>query len=44
MAEGSGENLFMVKNGKMYEPELTSALIGITRRSIIDLAEELGMP
>ena len=42
VAEGSGENLFMVKDGKIYEPELTSALIGITRRSIIDLAEEMG--
>ena len=31
VAEGSGENLFIVKNGKLYEPELTSALIGITR-------------
>jgi len=30
VAEGAGENLFMVKNGKIYEPELTSALIGIT--------------
>jgi branched-chain amino acid aminotransferase len=42
VAEGSGENLFMVKNGKIYEPELTSALIGITRDSIITLAQELG--
>ncbi len=44
VAEGSGENLFMVKNGKLYEPELTSALIGITRESIITLAEEMGYP
>ncbi len=42
VAEGSGENLFMVKGGKIYEPELTSALIGITRQSIITLAEEMG--
>jgi branched-chain amino acid aminotransferase len=42
VAEGSGENLFMVKNGKIYEPELTSALIGITRDSIITLAQEMG--
>ncbi len=42
VAEGSGENLFMVKGGKIYEPELTSALIGITRQSIIALAEEMG--
>ena len=42
VAEGSGENLFMVKGGKIYEPELTSALMGITRQSIITLAEEMG--
>ncbi len=42
VAEGSGENLFIVKNGKLYEPELTSALIGITRESVIALAEGLG--
>jgi branched-chain amino acid aminotransferase len=32
----------MVKNGKLHEPELTSALIGITRDSIITLAQEMG--
>jgi len=42
VAEGSGENLFMVKNGKIYEPELTSALIGITRDSIITMAQDMG--
>ncbi len=42
VAEGSGENLFMVKNGKLYEPELTSSLIGITRDAIITLAQEMG--
>jgi branched-chain amino acid aminotransferase len=42
VAEGSGENLFMVKNGEIFEPELTSALIGITRRSVITLAREMG--
>lgn len=42
VAEGSGENLFMVKNGELYEPELTSALIGITRDSVISLATEMG--
>ena len=42
VAEGSGENLFMVKDGEIFEPELTSALIGITRRSIITLAAEMG--
>ncbi len=43
VAEGSGENLFIVKNNKLYEPELTSALNGITRRTIITLAGELGL-
>jgi branched-chain amino acid aminotransferase len=42
VAEGSGENLFLVKNGCLYEPELTSALIGITRDSVITLAREMG--
>jgi branched-chain amino acid aminotransferase len=42
VAEGSGENLFMIKDGKIYEPELTSALIGITRDSVITLAQDMG--
>jgi branched-chain amino acid aminotransferase len=43
VAEGSGENLFMVKDGVLYEPELTSALMGITRDAIIRLAGDLGL-
>jgi len=43
VAEGSGENLFIVKNGKLYEPELTSALIGITRDAVITLARDMGL-
>ncbi len=42
VAEGAGENLFTVKNGKIYEPELTSALSGITRDTVITLAQEMG--
>ena len=42
VAEGAGENLFMIKNGRIYEPELTSALIGITRDTVIQLAADLG--
>jgi branched-chain amino acid aminotransferase len=42
VAEGSGENLFMVKDGTIYEPEIASALIGITRASVHALAKELG--
>lgn len=37
--EGSGENVFLVKNDVLYTPDLTSALDGITRKTIIDLAE-----
>ena len=42
VAEGAGENLFMVKNDRIVEPELSSALIGITRDSVIQLAGDLG--
>jgi len=42
VAEGAGENLFIVKDGSIYEPEIASALVGITRGSIITLARELG--
>lgn len=42
VAEGPGENLFMVKNGVVYEPEIASALTGITRDTVIVLARELG--
>jgi branched-chain amino acid aminotransferase len=43
VAEGAGENLFVIKNGKLYEPELTSALIGITRDTVIQLARDIGL-
>ncbi len=42
VAEGSGENIFIVRNGKIYTPDLTAALEGITRDTIIQLAGELG--
>jgi branched-chain amino acid aminotransferase len=44
VAEGSGENIFLVRNGTLYEPELTSALEGITRDSVIRIAQDYGMP
>ncbi len=44
VAEGSGENIFIIREGKMYTPELTSCLDGITRRTIFAFAEELGVP
>jgi branched-chain amino acid aminotransferase len=43
VSEGSGENVFIVRRGKLITPDLTSALEGITRDSIITLAEELGL-
>jgi branched-chain amino acid aminotransferase len=42
VAEGSGENIFIVRNGIIYTPELTSALDGITRKTIFELAKEFG--
>ena len=43
VAEGSGENIFIIKQGKIYTPDLTSCLEGITRASIIELAAEVGI-
>jgi branched-chain amino acid aminotransferase len=43
VAEGSGENFFMVRDGVIYTPELTAALDGITRATVIQLAEEAGL-
>jgi branched-chain amino acid aminotransferase len=42
-AEGSGENLFIVRNGKLYTPETTSALEGITRDTLMTIAAEQGL-
>ena len=42
IAEGSGENVFIVKNGIVYTPELSSCLDGITRKTVMQLAEEAG--
>ncbi|MEJ2508272.1 MAG: branched-chain amino acid transaminase [Gammaproteobacteria bacterium] len=44
VAEGSGENIFIVRDGVIYTPELTSALEGITRDTILQLAAEIGVP
>ncbi|MEO1751915.1 branched-chain amino acid transaminase [Thiofaba sp. EF100] len=43
VAEGSGENIFIVRDGVLYTPDLTSALDGITRKTILQLADELGL-
>ena len=42
VSEGSGENFFMVKNGIIYTPELTNCLDGITRATVMQLAQEFG--
>lgn len=43
VSEGGGENIFMVKNGKLYTPSTGSSILpGITRHSVIVLARELG--
>jgi len=43
VAEGSGENIFIVRRGELKTPPLTAILEGITRNSIIDLARHLGV-
>ncbi len=42
VAEGSGENFFLVRDGIIYTPELTSCLDGITRNTIFHLAADCG--
>ena len=43
VSEGSGENIFIVRDGKLYTPDPSSALVGLTRDTIIQLAEEIGL-
>lgn len=44
VSEGSGENVFLVRNGKLLTPPLASSILdGITRKSVITLAEEMGL-
>ncbi|MFQ5644223.1 MAG: branched-chain amino acid transaminase [Thiogranum sp.] len=43
VAEGSGENIFIIRDGVLYTPDLTSALEGITRDTIMVLAQEQGL-
>ncbi len=45
VSEGSGENLFLVKKGILYTPPLTASILpGITRQTIIQLAQDLKIP
>jgi branched-chain amino acid aminotransferase len=43
VAEGSGENIFLIKDGVIYTPEVTSCLNGITRSTVLTLAGEAGI-
>jgi branched-chain amino acid aminotransferase len=45
VAEGAGENIYIVKNGTLYTPPLSSAVLaGITRDSVLRIARDLGIP
>ncbi|HXN48815.1 MAG TPA: branched-chain amino acid transaminase [Bryobacteraceae bacterium] len=45
VSEGSGENIFVVRDGKILTPPLSaSVLLGVTRDSVIRLAEDQGIP
>jgi branched-chain amino acid aminotransferase len=45
VSEGSGENLFLVQDGQLYTPPVSSSILpGITRNCVITLAEEAGIP
>ncbi len=43
VTEGSGENIFIVRDGVLYTPDLTSALEGITRHTLFELAADIGV-
>jgi len=45
VSEGSGENIFIVQDGTLYTPPLSSSILGgVTRRCVMILAEDLGIP
>ncbi len=45
VSEGSGENLFLVMDGQLYTPPVSSSILpGITRNCVITFAEEAGIP
>lgn len=43
VSEGSGENVFIVRNGVIYTPDLASCLDGITRDATLTIARDLGI-
>jgi branched-chain amino acid aminotransferase len=45
VSEGSGENIFLVRDGVLYTPPLSASILpGITRDSVIQIAREMGIP
>jgi branched-chain amino acid aminotransferase len=44
VAEGSAENIFLVVNGELHTPDITACLDGITRRTVVQLAQDFGIP
>jgi branched-chain amino acid aminotransferase len=45
VSEGSGENIFVVKRGTLYTPDLSCSILeGITRDTVIALARDMGLP
>lgn len=43
VAEGSGENFFIIRNGKVYTPDLTVCLDGITRNTVFQIIKDMGL-
>jgi len=43
VAEGSGENIFIINDGKLYTPALDAALDGITRRAVMAIAADMNL-
>jgi branched-chain amino acid aminotransferase len=44
VSEGAGDNLFLVRDGVLYTPEVQDALEGITRQTVIDMTQREGIP
>jgi branched-chain amino acid aminotransferase len=45
VADGPGESIFVVKNGKIYTPDLSASILtGVTRDSVMQIAADLGYP
>jgi branched-chain amino acid aminotransferase len=43
VAEGMGSNVFLVKHGRLYTPKLQYVLAGVSRQTVIELADQLGL-